>query len=537
MKRILVILLGIIICFTIFGCAEQPSLSIGAYPENMNMYEEYQMEINSTGIDLSNILWTSSDTSVVTVKDGLITAVGSGTAIVTAIYKDFTHSGEIYVARNKVAHVLVASKESLTLSVGDEEKVTVSLKESGSVVDDANIVYESSDSEIVSVDQEGNVKALKRGNVIVSAYVCYKGHELVKDIPVRSAVMESKATTLALQDDSTSGNFLTEMNNEKTQFGFLETETAYHYVTNGGMSSRIFSNEAYKENNVANYDRLVFKIRFTQVPESGTVAYLANYKKGVKCDNKLISRDNCFLYYDENGNIANSFDVNTTYTVSIDLNKTGTGVIKGGRIVYEYGFAFSDAADAYVGAAILCSEDYASYALKLAIPEKLPNFTCMYAENYKVLDQGEEPIEGFEKYWYCYSTGTQAAWDELMWTNRITVGGVPYSKYKKYDYMRMDIMFTSVNMRSIFFWTGGDMYDYSPSGALSKSNIIPGYDFTVFLGDTDVTGQPLLVGKVYTFRIRITGKDLDYETTAYGFNINSPTADIVYVSNPMMTNY
>lgn len=535
MKKLLAFLLGTAICLSCCGCSNQ-SLSIGDFPEQMNMYEEYRMEIKSSGIDEADILWTSSDNRVVNVKDGVITAVGMGTAIVSATYGEYKHSGEILVMRNKVAHMLTADKNSLTMSVGDEEKVVVGLKESGSFIENPNIVWESSNPNVVAVDQEGNVKALKRGTAVVSAYVCYKGHELVKNIQVRSMILDNKETTLALQE-STSGASLSELGSEKTQYGFSATKTAYHYVTDGGIDSRIFSNEAYVKSNVSNYDRLLFKVRFTESLASGTMVYLANYLKGVKCDGNLISRDNCFLFYDENNNIAKGFDVNKTYTVVIDLNKTGNGLIKGGKVVYEYGFAFIDATEAYVGEAMLCSEDYVSYVLGFEDPEPVPNFTCMYAETYKDLELGEETMEEFNKYWICYSTGTPNNWDESMWNNRVTVGGVSYLKYMKYDYIRMDIMFTAVNMRSIYFWTGEMGFDYSPSGSISRSSVVPGYDFTVFLGEADVTGQPLLAGKVYTFRIRITGKSLGYETTAFGFNVNSATKNVVYVANPMLTYY
>ena len=543
MKKLLSILLGLVMCLPFFAsCAalndviEQPkSLSIAEFPTQMNMYEEYQAEITSQGIDETDIVWTSSDNKVVKVQDGTITAVGMGIATVTATYGDYTHSGEILVMRNKVARALTVSKASLTMNVGDEEQLTATLKESGAIIASANIVWESSLPDVISVDQEGNVKALQRGNAIVSAYVCYKGQSFVKDIPVRSTVMNNATTTLALQD-ATANATLTEMGEEKTQYGFAATETAYHYVTGGGMSTRIFSNEAYAEENVANYDRLVFKIRFTQQPVSGTMLYLANYRKGVKCDNQLISRDTCFTYYDENGNIAQTFDVNTMYTVSINLNKAGNGAIKGGQVVYEYGYALMDSTEAYVGGAILCSADYASDILGLEVPAELPDMTCIYSETGTSVELGLEPMAEFDKYWFIYSTGTEAGWDECMWNDRVAVGGVSFTSYRKYQYMRMDVMFTAVNMRNIYIWNGGASFSYSPSGAISGSGtIVAGYDFTVFLGEADVTGQPLLANKVYTFRIRIQRDDLD--NVAFGFNVNSETADLVYLANPMLTNY
>lgn len=538
MKKLLAILLGLVMCLPFFASCEglvQQSLSIGEFPTQMNMYEEYKAEIVSQGIDETDIVWSTSDTKVLQVKDGVITAVGMGIATVTATYGEYTHSGEILVMRNKVARALTVSKASITMNVGEEEKVTATLKESGAIIESANIVWESSLPDVISVDQEGNIKALQRGQAIVSAYVCYKGQDFVKDIPVRATVMNNATTTLALQEEGVAGTSLTELGSEKAQYGFADGETAYHYVTSGGMNTRIFSNDAYTAENEANYDRLVFKIRFTKQPLLGTMLYLANYRKGVKCDNQLVSRDTCFTYYDEQGNIAQSFDVNTTYTVSINLNKTGNGAIKGGAVVYEYGLAFMEQTEAYVGGAVLCSDDYASDVLGLIPPVELPDMTCIYSETGTSVELGLEPMAEFDKYWFIYSTGTEAGWDECMWNDRVAVGGVSFTDYRKYQYMRMDIMFTAVNMRNIYIWNGGDSFSYAPSGYIDKSTIVAGYDFTVFLGETDVTGQPLLANKVYTFRIRIHRDNLD--NVAFGFNVNSPTADIIYLANPMLTNY
>ena len=57
----------------------------------------------------------------------------------------------------------------------------------------------------------------------------------------------------------------------------------------------------------------------------------------------------------------------------------------------------------------------------------------------------------------------------------------------------------------------------------------------MYSGEEDVTGTPLKVNKVYTFRIRIERDNL--ENVAFGRSVNSATADPVYLANPAFTDY
>jgi hypothetical protein len=432
--------------------------------------------------------------------------------------------------RNRVGRAFSVSETNVMLAVGESKQLTTTFKESGVVLEGLRVSWESSLPDIVSVDENGNVTALQRGTAIVSAYTCYKGQDFVKDVVVRSTVTKSQTTTLRLEETETNAT-LTELGSEKTQYGFAENETAYKYVSDGSFSARLFADGAFTEDNVPTYDRLLFKLRFTKPLTQGMTLYLANYRKGVEALNSLVTKDNCFLFYDEQGNIAKTFDVNTTYLVAIDLTKTGNGIIKNGSLQYEYGVAFMEAAEAYVGGAVLCSEDYFLDTYQYEVAEPLPDFSCVYAENDFQLPTGIEPIDGFEKYWVFQSTGTEGSWDEKMWNDRVTVGGVHVKNYRKYEYMRIDMLFTSMNMRGLYFWNGGASFSYSPSGASSGE---PG-DISVFIGEQDVTGRPLMAGQIYTFRIRIWRKDL--ENVAFGFHVNSPTADYIYLGNPMLTNY
>lgn len=249
-----------------------------------------------------------------------------------------------------------------------------------------------------------------------------------------------------------------------------------------------------------------------------------------------MTQDNCFLFYDGERKIAKSFDAAVLYTVVVNLKKAGNGVEKDGQKVYEYGFAFNAPATAYVGGAVLCSEDYFIDAYGFEPAQELPELNYIFAETGGGLDVGVAELDEFDKYWVTYSSGTSGAWDNAIWADRVAIGGVTFSNYRKYSYMRMDIMFTDVGFREIMIWTGGVAIKYSPQGIASSTEGEVGEDdIRVYSGEEDVTGAPLKVNKVYTFRIRIQRDNL--ENVAFGLSVNSATADPVYLANPAFTDY
>ena len=525
MRKLLTMLLICVLCMPVFSSCGSIKLSFDETTLDIKMYEEYDLTVTLKGAEAEDVVWTSSDTSIVTVRNGKITAVGTGNATVTASCGTAQDSCNVFVA-GKTSRALSVSKSAITLAIGETDSITATLKERGTPIENVKICWESAAPDIVSVDQNGNIKALKRGKVVVSAYTHYKGQDLVKDIVVQVADTVAVETDLALQDTTTSS--LTELGTEKTEYGFTASEKAYAYQSTGGFSSRIFVSDAYNAENRPNYDKLLFKICFTEQPSSGMMMYLANHK-GVEGTPDLITTNNAFVFYDAEGKVAKSFDVNTTYTVVVNLHKVGKGRIENGAMVYEYGFAFVDATTAYVGGARLCSEDY--YTQEYGHFEKvddLPELTCVLPESGSSLELGEEMISGFNEYWVATSSNSP-------WENRVAIGGVSASKYAKYTYMRMDVVFTSVAFKSVYVWNGGKPFKYTPQGAITPNKeeyTISGDDFTVFYNGKDVTGEPLLEGRKYTFRIRIYNIN-----EAFGIAVSSSTVDTVYIGNPLLINY
>ncbi|MCI8595590.1 MAG: Ig domain-containing protein [Clostridia bacterium] len=534
-KRLLTVLLALVLSLPVLSSCGEVKFSLEETDLQMPMYEEHDLSFKLEGADRSDIAWSSSDPQTAVVQDGKITALSVGNAVITGEIAGIKKQCSVLVSRNRVGRALSVSDSDIKLEVGGNKTVSATFKENSEVLD-VPVVWESSRPEVASVSETGTVTALSRGNAVVSAYTRYKGQRFTRDITVRVTVTKSEESALRFEDSAHTGSALIPIESGKTELGFTESDNVYRYETAGGFQSRVFVSGAYENGNSAKFDRMLFKVKFTEQPNEGTSLWLAGYKKVIKGMPNLVTQDSCFVFYDAYGKIAKSFDENIVYTVAVNLNKAGDGVNNGGEKAFEYGFAFNAAATAYLSDAVLCSEDYFSDTYGFEQPEELPLLNCVYAETGAGLDVGVEPIDAFDKYWVAYSSGTAAEWDNAIWDTRVAIGGIAFSQYRNYQYMRLDIMFTDVNIRHVMIWTGGYSLRYEPSGNVSSSESTPQEgDLNVFLGGEDVTGTPLEPNKAYTFRVRIQRDNI--ENVAFGFNVNSSSRNPVYFAAPTFTDY
>lgn len=105
--------------------------------------------------------WTTSDESIVTVKDGVVTATGYGTATVTVTYGSV--SAECVVT---VCKPLELGGEELRIELGGTSAINPVINIDGASAED--IVWTSSDESIASVEN-GTVTALGTGTAVITA--------------------------------------------------------------------------------------------------------------------------------------------------------------------------------------------------------------------------------------------------------------------------------------------------------------------------------------------------------------------------------
>ncbi|MBQ6844006.1 MAG: type I pullulanase [Agathobacter sp.] len=115
------------------------------------------------------VTWTTSDENVVTVNNGVVTAVGEGTATITVTTtNDKTDTCEITVVP-KVVEVteVTLSKSSVELKPG--ETVSLNVRVNPSIATDKTVTWTSTNENVAKVDKTGKITAVATGTATITA--------------------------------------------------------------------------------------------------------------------------------------------------------------------------------------------------------------------------------------------------------------------------------------------------------------------------------------------------------------------------------
>ena len=131
--------------------------------------ETAQLNVTVMPVDatIKDVVWTSSNPSVCSVTEsGNIVALDYGTATILATTVDGALTATCVVKVLQHANELNLNKSTLTLKVGESEKLQATVIPSNA--DNKNVVWTSSDENLATVDAEGNVTAVKAGQVTIT---------------------------------------------------------------------------------------------------------------------------------------------------------------------------------------------------------------------------------------------------------------------------------------------------------------------------------------------------------------------------------
>jgi serine/threonine protein kinase/uncharacterized protein YjdB len=146
--------------------------------------------VGSTGDRLDRaVRWTTTDAAVVTVDDGLVTAIAPGTAEVRVSVDAITTAIPVTVSALSVAELRIEPTGS-AVYVGDTLQLgAVAVDRTGARVPDAKISWKTNAAAILSVAPDGSARALAPGAAVVVASVGSvraTGQIAVDEVPVVS---------------------------------------------------------------------------------------------------------------------------------------------------------------------------------------------------------------------------------------------------------------------------------------------------------------------------------------------------------------
>ena len=147
-----------------------------------------------------SVQWSSSDATVVKVDNGKVTALKSGTAIITA--KAGSCSAECIITASIDTESITLDKSEMTLNVGETATLAASITPADAT--DQNITWTSSNTNVASVNN-GTVKALKAGTAIITAECSGKEAECVVIVlvPTDSVTLDKTSLELPVGDSYT----------------------------------------------------------------------------------------------------------------------------------------------------------------------------------------------------------------------------------------------------------------------------------------------------------------------------------------------
>jgi uncharacterized protein YjdB len=150
------------------GSSISSSIDIIKDTIELNKGSEEKLEYKlSQDLTDSIIIWKSSNTDVAVVKNGIVTAISDGEATITATIngKDIKDTCKIIVKKLDLTGI-VFEDESLSISVGKTLKLTLNALPSGA--DLPSLKWDVDNKDILSVSDEGVIKAINVGETIVT---------------------------------------------------------------------------------------------------------------------------------------------------------------------------------------------------------------------------------------------------------------------------------------------------------------------------------------------------------------------------------
>lgn len=114
------------------------------------------------------ITWTSSDTNVATVTNGVVKGISAGTATITATTKDgnFTDTCEVTVMQNAVTGIRISEK-LIDLGMGYKKQITATVMPDDAT--DKSVEWTSENPEIATVSDNGTIIGKSYGRTVVTA--------------------------------------------------------------------------------------------------------------------------------------------------------------------------------------------------------------------------------------------------------------------------------------------------------------------------------------------------------------------------------
>lgn len=206
-KIVLTVIAAVAMALSLAGCGVDissiglPSDVVIEKGETQQLQIEYSADDKATEEKIAEaaekltLEWTSSNEDVATVdENGMVTAVGTGEADITASIKDANISSTTHV-KVVILPTDVDAPDALELYTNGENEKELNAKIVPEDATEVKLAYTSSDEGVATVDENGLVTAVADGECTITAYI-------VADVPV-TAETATQETAAVVTDEET----------------------------------------------------------------------------------------------------------------------------------------------------------------------------------------------------------------------------------------------------------------------------------------------------------------------------------------------
>lgn len=266
------IILMILSISTFFSaCQENEEIFKKYQTTELDVFQSITLDV-ADSIDDKKVVWKSSDTSVITVDNGVVQCVGVGSATVSATYGEIKQSQTFTVGVNEGNAVV--DFEETTIVYGCDFTLTARLLVGGNVVENVDFMYETDTENVASIS-----------NNVIHGVSVGTANITVKVIQ-NEAVYATKTVMFTVSDNS----------------GIYTEQNVYSLYVTENVRGHIF--DKVKAINYVVYDQ-------GEVVEIPTINWVSENEEIVSVDNNGVLT-------------ANS--VGETYVVASYMNKVGHNV-------------------------------------------------------------------------------------------------------------------------------------------------------------------------------------------------------------------
>ncbi len=196
---------------------------------NKGENETITVTVNPNNATNKEVEFSSTNENIVTVnKDGKITAVGEGTAIITVKSKDNPDITETVVVTVKIPVTEITAADDFTINLGESKNVEAKTNDDAT---NKGLIYDSSNPGAVKVDSDGNAVAVGEGSAIITI--------TSKDNP---DITETVTVTVKIPAEDII------INNSDYELNIGETEKISAVVKPDNTTNKTLTYKSYNEN-------------------------------------------------------------------------------------------------------------------------------------------------------------------------------------------------------------------------------------------------------------------------------------------------